>query len=182
MRLVLERNGYSLVNERAVRAGTGIMFVLGFFLLMKMYYDFNLPLAFGGVLLLWIDFFIKTFWGAKFSFFMILGALLVSRQESEYVGMLQKRFAWGIGFVLSSIVLSFISYHLFFASSCSQLISCKIPFFLCMLCLVFMWLETSVGFCVGCSLYKKLKERGYGTKTDLQNQPCPGGMCSTKDK
>lgn len=180
MQLTIERNGYVLVNERAVRAGTGVMFVFGFFLLMRMYYDFDLALAFGVIFLLWVDFFVKAFWGAKFSFFMIVGGLLVSGQTPEYVGEVQKRFAWMIGWVLSGIVLSFISYHLFFISSCTHLVSCKIPLFLCLLCLVFMWLETSVGFCVGCHIYGWLRRKGFIKGFSEKDQPCAGGICSIK--
>ena len=180
MKLLSQKNSATLINERAVRAGAGIMFVFGFFLLMKMYYDFHLQMAFGMMVLFWLDFLVKTLGIVRFSPFLLVGSFLVSRQKPEYVGIVQKQFAWGIGLLFSSVLLGIISYRLFFVSSCMGADSCILPFILCGICLVFMWLETSLGFCVGCHMYKKLKEKGYIQESSSENQPCPGGVCSTE--
>lgn len=177
---------YGVVNEREIRAGAGIMFVIGFFTLLSMYYFMNLELAFWVVLVFWIDFVLKVFISPGASIFGRIGALLVANQKPEYVGAVQKRFAWSIGLVISSIVLALVTRQFFFAASCSLgeasiLGSCAIPMTLCAICLVFMWLETSVGFCVGCVIYSALARRGI-IRSEQYAPACPGGVCHIEEQ
>lgn len=173
---------YGVVNERAVRAASGITFAIGFFTLMNLYYERNLPLAFSVVAVLWVDFLLKVFVGPEASFFGRIGAWLVRNQRPEYVGAVQKRFAWSIGLVISSIVLGLVGYQLFLAPVCLHpgaltiASSCLLPMTLCGLCLVFMWLESVVGYCVGCSIHAVLVRRGM-LKTGAYAPVCPGGVC-----
>ncbi|QQS60949.1 MAG: DUF4395 domain-containing protein [Candidatus Moraniibacteriota bacterium] len=175
---------YGVINERAVRAGAGLMFAIGFFTLMTMYFERNLLLAFWVILVFWIDFILKVFIGPEISLFGRIGKLLVKNQRPEYVGAIQKRFAWSIGLVMSSAVLGFISYQLFFATQCTQTVvgsgsNCIIPMILCGICLIFMWLESAVGFCVGCVIYQWLVKRGVIKQKEF-SPVCPGGVCSVE--
>jgi hypothetical protein len=185
----LEINGrpapYGVVNEREVRAAAGIMFAIGFFTLLNTYFTQNVWLAFWVVLVFWLDFTGKVFIGPHVSLFGKIGAWLVSRQRPEYVGAIQKRFAWSIGWVMSGTVLMLISRQLFWVKSCSGTdvfglgIPCFFPMLLCGICLIFMWLESAVGFCVGCVIYSGLVQRGF-LKAEVHAPACPGGACEIK--
>lgn len=175
---------YGVVNERVVRAGAGLMFAIGFFAFLGVYFVRDMEMAFWIVLVFWVDFLLKVFVGPRASYFLIIGKWLTKNQRPEYVGAIQKRFAWSIGVVFSTIVLSFLGYQLFLAPSCVYngfifLEGCFIPMFLCGVCLVFMWLESAVGFCVGCVIYKWLVARGI-MKREQYAPVCPGGVCDVE--
>jgi hypothetical protein len=178
---------YGVVNEREVRAASGIMFAIGFFALMTLYHDRNLWLAFSVVAVFWVDFVLKVFVGPHASIFGKIGARIVRSQRPEYVGAVQKRFAWSIGLFLSSIVLALVGYQLFFAASCLHPAalavgsSCLLPMMLCGVCLVFMWLESAAGYCVGCAIYAGLAKRGV-LKSEEFPPVCPGGVCEVVKK
>ncbi len=87
---------YPVVNERAVRAGAGVGFLLGlgaflpaFFLGELIYLKLLLPF-------LLFDFLAKTVVGLRWSPLSRLGDLIVFNQAPDYVGAVQKRFAWSI--------------------------------------------------------------------------------------
>ena len=93
---------------------------------------------------------------------------MVKNQEPEYVGAIQKRFAWGIGLALASIML---------ISAVFLGIRGPLPFTICTICLFFMWLESAFGICVGCSIYSYLIKKGLIKKPDIKPS-CPGNVCS----
>jgi hypothetical protein len=177
---------YGVVNEREIRAASGLMFVVGFFALMTLYYDRNLWLAFSVVAIFWVDFVLKVFIGPHASFFGKIGAWLVRNQRPEYVGAVQKRFAWSIGLFISSLVLVLVGYQLFLAPVCLHPMalavgsSCLLPMLLCGICLIFLWFESAVGYCVGCAIYTGLVKRG-ALKSQEFAPACPGGICDAKE-
>lgn len=173
---------YGVVNEREIRAAAGIMLVLGLTAFFGVFYEKNVALAFWIVLAFWGDFVLKVFIGPEWSYFGRIGAWIVHRQKPEYVGAIQKRFAWSIGLALSSIVFILIGkIFLFSNGTCGTsvfgLSPCFAPMLLCSLCLFFMWLESAAGICVGCQIYSWLLERGWIEKPTYR-PACPGGVCS----
>jgi hypothetical protein len=173
---------YGVVNERAIRAAAGIMFALGFFTLLTFFHTRNTELAFWFVLVFFADFVLKVVFGPERSPFNRIGAFLVRNQRPEYVGAIQKRFAWTIGLVLSGIVLAILSYQMFLATSCTLIapslaLTCALPMALCSLCLIFLWLESAIGYCVGCGIYSALVKRGI-IKRGPYAPACPGGVCA----
>lgn len=84
---------YPVLNERAIRAGAGIMFALGLFAFFHAFYlrDFLYIKIF--VLLFFIDFLMKVVVGIKFSPISQIANFVVQKQHPEYVGAVQKRFA-----------------------------------------------------------------------------------------
>lgn len=159
---------YPVLNERAIRAGAGIMFVLGFFAFFQAFYlrDFFFIQVF--VLLFFFDFFMKVVVGTRFSPVSQLANLIVSNQSPEYVGAIQKRFAWSIGLVLSGTMILML--FVFGIQGLPNLIVCGI-------CLLFMFLETSFGICVGCKIYNYLMRIGV-IATPEYKPACPGNVCS----
>jgi hypothetical protein len=158
---------YPVLNERAVRAGAGLMFAVGGFAVFHGFYLADFTYLKVVVALFFVDFLMKVIVGIRFSPFAQLGELLVFNQEPEYVGAVQKRFAWSIGLVLSGVMVLLL--HVFDVRG-------PINLSICSLCLVFMFLESSVGFCVGCKIY------GWLLKAGIIKQPeykpvCAGNVC-----
>ena len=167
----LEINGkpapYPVVNERAVRATAGLtLFVaavaFAYAFLAREYTPIKLVTT-----LLFFDFSIRMFTGlTPLSPFGVLGSLLVINQKPEYVGAVQKRFAWGIGVALSFTMMLVTNNN----------ITGNIPFYFCNVCLIFMWLECAVGFCVGCWIYQFIGAAGALPEQGV-SPACPGGVC-----
>lgn len=161
---------YGVVNERAIRATAGLMFVIGLttFFLVRLMGSYT-PLYIT-VPLFWLDFLLKTMVGPEWSIFGVPGRWLVRKQKPEWVGAVQKRFAWGIGLVFASTM---IVVALFMG------VRGWIPLSICMTCLTFMWLESAAGICVGCGIYKWLLTKKLIPQPEVQ-PVCPGGVCTIK--
>ncbi len=159
---------YPVVNEREVRGAAGIMFLIGSITFFFALFTKDLSVAAVVVPLFWLDFFLKTVFQPYFSPFANIAMLFVFNQQLEYVGAIQKRFAWGIGLCLATLVL--IVLFVFGVRG-------PIPFILCAICLFFMWLEASFGICVGCKIYLGLLNKGM-LKEPKVRPACPGGVCS----
>lgn len=173
---------YGVVNEREIRAAAGLMLVLGMTALFGVVYNQNIVFAFWVVLAFWIDFVLKVLIGPEWSYIGRVAALIVRKQRPEYVGAIQKRFAWSIGLMLSSVVLFLIARIVFFSDGvCGGpalgISPCFLPMLLCGVCLFFMWLESAAGICVGCQIYAWLIKRGVIAAPEYA-PACPGGVCS----
>jgi len=160
-------SGYTIpvLNEREMRAGAGILFLAVFISLMLIIFKQNfLPIKYVITVFL-LDFFIRVFINPKYSPSLIMGRLIVSNQNPEYVGAPQKKFAWIIGFVLASIM--FVLMVLLNTYS-------PISGIICLICLVFLYFESAFGICLGCKFYSLF----YKEKA----QYCPGEVCDVKAK
>jgi len=91
--------GYNIpvLNEREIRASAGILFLFLFISWMLIIFKENFILIKYFNLIFLTDFIIRVFINPKFSPSLIVGRLIVSRQNPEYVGAAQKKFAWTIG-------------------------------------------------------------------------------------
>ena len=159
--------GYTIpvLNEREIRASAGLLFLVLFASIMKVYFqgDFLLLKYFVTVFL--TDMIIRVFVNPKFSPSLILGRLIVRNQVPEYVGAPQKRFAWKIGLALASLMfflLVIVNAHSFITG------------FSCIVCLLFLFFESAFGICLGCLFYRWY----YKEKAEY----CPGEVCEAKDK
>jgi len=161
---------YGVVNERAVRATAGIMFLVGIttFVLIRTTGS-SAPLAVT-VPLFWMDFLLRVVLGPERSMFAVAGAWMVRNQKPEWVGAVQKRFAWSIGLAFASVM---IVLALFMG------VRGWIPLSICMVCLAFLWLESSAGICVGCSVYSWLLRNKWLPEPAVR-PACPGGVCALR--
>jgi hypothetical protein len=159
--------GYSIpvLNEREIRASAGILFLLMFFALMLIMFKGNFLLIKYIIILFLTDFIIRVFVNPKYSPTLIIGRMIVSRQNPEYVGAAQKKFAWVIGLVLATIM--FILLVVVNAFS-------PITGIICLICLIFLFFESAFGICLGCLFY------GWFYKGKAQY--CPGEVCDVKSK
>lgn len=159
--------GYTIpvLNEREIRAAAGMMFLATFISLMLILFKGNfVPIKY--VLIIFLtDFSIRLFVNPKFAPILIIGRLIVSNQNPEYVGAAQKKFAWYIGLILSAtmfvlmVIINSFSY---------------ITGIVCLICLILMFFETAFGICLGCKIHKIFNKEKV--------QYCPGEVCNLKVK
>ena len=107
-----------------------------------------------------VDFTIRIFINPLLAPSLIVGQWVVRKQQPEYVGAPQKRFAWAIGFVLALIMWYLVVLN--------NVIG-PINLIVCAACLTLLFFETAFGICIGCKLYNLF------SKDDAQL--CPGGVC-----
>ena len=160
-------NGYNIrvLNEREIRAAAGILFLATFLSLMFIIFQGNfVPIKYVITLFL-IDFGIRVVINPKFSPTLIIGRLIVRNQVPEYVGAAQKKFAWIIGVILSGTMFIFMIVINSFS---------PITGIICLICLVFLFFESSFGICLGCKFYPLF----FKNKVEY----CPGEVCDVKDK
>jgi len=149
-----------VLNERAVRAAAGIVFVFAMVAFMNAWLQGNFQPTRVFVVAFLLDFGVRILVNPRFSPSLILGQWMVRKQVPDWVGAPQKRFAWGIGLVLAVAM--------FFLMVVNQVVG-PINLLVCVLCLSLMWLEAAMGICVGCKIYNAM----YPGKAQL----CPGGVC-----
>ena len=92
---------YGFVNENEIRIATGIMLVFGLFSLFLVLFkgEFTIPLVLVSIMV--FDFFVRVVFSPKWSIFGSIVRLFLKKDSEIWVGAVQKRFAWSIGFVLS---------------------------------------------------------------------------------
>lgn len=158
---------YPVINEREVRGAAGLMFLIGAITFSIVFFTRNTTLLFIIVPVFWLDFLLKVVFQPHFSLFGYLAYFIVKNQTPEYVGVIQKRFAWSIGLILSSVMLVAV---LFLG------VRGLLPFVVCSICLFFMWIESSFGICVGCKIYSLLIKKGIIKNPEVK-PACAGGVC-----
>lgn len=157
-----QREGYTVpvLNERAVRAAAGILFLFAIVCFMNAWLTGNFQPTRVFVVTFLVDFTIRIFINPRYAPTLIVGQWLVRKQQPEYVGAPQKRFAWTIGFVLALTMLYLVVIN--------NVIG-PVNLFVCSACLVLLFFESAFGICIGCEIY------------DLFNRDkarlCPGGVC-----
>ncbi len=158
------------INERALRARAGLMFLIPVILLFirldhgdhnemivnvisgvtgtrEYSHTFAYALIFFVMYEMITPMFVKT---AHLSMTSVLGVFFTRKQQPIYQVMRPKVFAWGIGLILA--ILCQISLYYTVMQS--------IAFYFLATCLLFMWLETACGICAGCYLYYILVRAG----------------------
>lgn len=160
-------NGYSIpvLNEREIRAAAGIMFLATFIALMMIINTGNfVPIKYIIIVFL-LDFSIRVFVNPKYSPLLIVGRLIVSNQNPEYVGAKQKKFAWFIGLGLAATM-----FVLMVVMNTYSIITGLV----CLICLILMFFESAFGICIGCKMYNWFNKD--------KAQYCPGEVCDVKTK
>lgn len=149
-----------VLNERAVRAGAGILFVLAFIGFMHAWLlgDFRFTRWF--VLVFVLDMALRVGVNPRLAPSLILGQWVVRGQTPEWVGAAQKRFAWALGLALGAVMV----WLMVISQSMGPL-----NVLLCGTCLLLMGFESCFGICLGCKLYNLFHKE--------QAQLCPGGVC-----
>ena len=155
-------DGYAVpvLNERAVRAGAGILFFLAIIAFMNAWLMGNFQPTRVFVVAFLIEFGIRIFINPSYAPSLIVGQWMVRQQQVEWTGAPQKRFAWAIGFVLALIMLYLVVLN--------NVIG-PINLIVCAACLTLLFFETAFGICIGCKIYNLISKEAA--------QFCPGGVC-----
>lgn len=154
-----------VINEREARAGAGILFFLALIAFMNAWLSGDFAPTKLVVSGFFADFFIRVLVNPRYSPSLVLGRIAVRNQIPEYVGAPQKRFAWGIGLALATLMLYLVVFNN---------IRGPVNMLVCALCLLLLFFETAFGICIGCKLYNLFNKE--------QAQLCPGGVCEVKDR
>jgi hypothetical protein len=158
--------GYSIpvLNEREIRAAAGILFVMMFVSIFLAASKGDFLLLKYAVVIFLTDILIRLI-NPRFSPSLIIGRLIVRNQVPEYVGAIQKKFAWIIGLVLATtmFILTVV------VNSYSAITG-----IICLICLIFLFFESAFGICLGCKFYNMI----YKEKA----QHCPGEVCDVKSR
>lgn len=154
--------GYDVpvLNERAVRASAGILFLFAIVSFMNAWQQGNFQPTRLFVVAFLVDFTIRIFINPRFAPSLIVGQWIVRHQQPEWVGAPQKRFAWAIGFALASAMMYLIVLN--------NVIG-PVNLLVCALCLLLLFFETAFGICLGCKIYNLFNRN--------KAQLCPGGVC-----
>ena len=154
-----------VLNEREIRASAGILFLGMFISLMLILFKGNFLVIKYFIILFLIDMLIRVFVNPKFSPFLIIGRIIVSKQVPEYVGAPQKKFAWKIGILLASLMFTLLvvlnSYSIITGLGC-------------LICLIFLFFESAFGICLGCLIFPLF----YKDKAKY----CAGEVCEVRVK
>lgn len=158
-------DGYAVpvLNERAVRAAAGIVFFFAIVSFMNAWLLGNFQPTRVFVVAFLVDFTIRLFVNLRYAPSLVLGQWIVRRQQPEYVGAPQKRFAWAIGFVLALAMLYLVVI---------RHVVGPVNLLVCAACLLMLFFETAFGICIGCKLYNAVFPG--------QAQLCPGGVCDVE--
>jgi len=154
----------TVINEREARAAAGILATLGMIVIFVGIGFNHIIVARVYLAFLFIDFTARVI-SPKYSPSLLLGKFIVQNQKPEYVGGLQKRFAWTLGWLVSFPMLYWFVFNW------------DITFYkvmICVLCLTLMTLESAFSICVGCMIYKAI--------IDKNPKHCPGGVCEIHQK
>lgn len=160
-------NGYEVkvLNERAVRASAGILFLFAMIAFMNAWLTGNFQPTRIFVVAFLLDFTIRIFINPRYAPSIIIGQWIVRHQQPEYVGAPQKRFAWAIGFALALTML--------YLMVLNHVIG-PINLIVCGVCLLLLFCESALGICIGCNIYNLFNKD--------QAQLCPGGTCEIPER
>ncbi|MFT7824589.1 MAG: DUF4395 domain-containing protein [Sulfurimonas sp.] len=158
--------GYDVrvINEREVRASAGILGMLGMIVIFVGIGFNHIIVARVYLAFLFLDFTARVI-SPNYSPSLLLGKFMVQNQQPEYVGGLQKRFAWTLGWFISLPMLWWFVIHW------------DISFYkvlICVLCLLLTFLESAFSICIGCMIYKTIVRE--------EAKHCPGGACEVRQK
>ena len=150
-----------VVNERAVRASAGLLFLAGFsaWLYGIITGDLQPMRAFG--ILFAVEMYVRLFIGTRFTPTLIIGTLITRPQRPEWVEARSKTVAWALGFTMAlagCLALGWLGLPAVVAQS------------ICGVCLALLYVEAAFGFCLGCEVARRFRRE----KPTL----CAGDTCS----
>lgn len=150
-----------VLNEREVRAGSGILFLFAMIAFSSAWFTGNFYFMKIFVTFFVLDFLIRIIVNPRYSPSLVLGRFIVRNQTVEYSGAPQKKFAWSLGLILGITMFYLVVVQQSFG---------PINLVLCITCLTLLFFETAFGICIGCKIYNLIK------KEDAKL--CPGGVCT----
>lgn len=121
----------------------------------------------------WFNFVIGFVVNLNFAPTIFISRLILGKEIKKPIGAIQKKFAWGLGLVLSTVILIL---SLFLVSNPGLF---NAVCMLCMICLGITFLEAALKKCVGCELYSYAQELNLISTPKPEEKPnCMGDSCS----
>ena len=159
-------SGYDVrvLNEREARAAAGILFIGAFIGLTNGVMLGTAVFSEYFVSFFALDFIIRVI-NPRYAPSLLLGRVFVQNQTPEYVGATQKRFAWAVGLFLALPMF----YYLVIDFQPNP-----IKVFVCLLCMLLLFLESAFSVCLGCKIFNLVKKE--------KATHCPGGACEIRIK
>ena len=166
----IEGKSFKVLDERRVRASSGVMFLLGLYASVNGFilHNYTVIPYIAGFLVL--SFLLSVFINPKYSPTMLIGWIFVGRQSPLFIGAVQKKFAWSLGLALS-VTIFVLSIFLLKDSGYFEPVC-----MLCIVCLILLYLETAFGICVGCKIYHLTIKTGLLPKPK-ERPNCMGDAC-----
>ncbi len=158
--------GYDIrvINEREARAAAGILFIGAFLGLTNGVMLGTAIFSEYFVTFFAIDFTMRVL-QPRYSPSLLLGRFFVRNQKPEYVGAVQKRFAWTLGLILAYPMF----YYLVIDFQPNP-----IKVLVCLICMALLFLESAFSICLGCKMFEWFNRKNP--------QYCPGGVCEIQIK
>ena len=157
----------AVFNEREVRASAGLLMMFGFVAFFHALLDQDYLLLKIAAAYFLFEFLIRITAGIHRTPSGYIGHLMTRRYPPEWVSAKPKRFAWSMGAAISFAMVIITNAG----------ITGYLPRTLCLICITLMWLESVLGFCVGCEIYRQLVKRGVASN-DPAYEICAGGVCA----
>ncbi|MFT7859516.1 MAG: DUF4395 domain-containing protein [Sulfurimonas sp.] len=158
--------GYEVrvLNEREARAAAAILFVGAFIGLTNGVMLQTAVFSKYFITFFTVDFFLRMV-NPRYAPSLMLGRFFVQNQVPEYVGAAQKRFAWGLGFIIAVPMF----YYLVISFEPNPL-----KVLVCLICMFLLFFEAAFSICLGCKIYNLVMKE--------QAKHCPGGVCEIQVK
>ena len=153
-----------MLNEREARAAAAILFVGAFIGLVNGVMLQTAIFSKYFVTFFAIDFTIRII-QPRYSPSLMLGRFFVQNQKPEYVGAVQKRFAWILGFILAWPMFYYLVIH--FEPN-------PIKVLVCLICMSLLFFESAFSICLGCKIFEWVMKKNP--------KYCPGGVCEMNIK
>lgn len=135
-----------VINERAVRASAGILFLAGFAAWQYSVITADIrPLQAFGIAFA-LEMHLRLFVSARWTPTLAIGTLVTRPQRPEWVEARSKKFAWMLGFGMA-LTGCFALGWLGLAPAIAQAI--------CAICLALLFVEAAFGYCLGCELARR---------------------------
>jgi len=141
-----------VLNEREARGAAGIMFLFALIAFMTAWFQGDFSPTKLVIVAFFIDFFIRVIINPRYAPTLIMARWMVNNQTAEYVGAPQKRFAWGIGLALATLMM--------YAVVLND-VRGPINMITCLICLLLLFLRQHLVFvsAVSCSIFLTKKRR-----------------------
>jgi hypothetical protein len=158
----------ALVDENQVRVAAGITMAVGAVAFVYANFDKVFwPIRTVSVLLA-IDFAVRVVVGLPRSPTGLLARSWTRRRPPQWVSVAPKRFAWSLGLGMATTM----------AVVTNRNLHGPLPRTICLTCLTLMWLESVLGLCLGCQLYRLAIRRGW--RPHRPGEICADGTCDVQ--
>lgn len=154
-------------NENEVRAAAGLTLVMGAVAFsLALFEQEYVPLQVVSTFFL-VEFLLRTTLGIRRSPIGAVARWMTRSQPPEWVSAKPKLFAWRLGVVMA-LSMTIIT---------NSGIRGVLPGTLCAICMTLMWMEASLGLCLGCRIHALLLRRGLKDE-DPDIEICAHGVCA----